>query len=123
MPRAAVKAVEAVDVHADQGDVFDLDALAREANQVPFEFRFGGEVYTCPGELDIRVVSALGAGDLEGALQRMLGDDQWQRMLASPQVLTAPMLLGVLREYSEHSGVELPNLSASTGSSGSTARR
>jgi hypothetical protein len=104
-------------------DVFDLDALAHEANGEPFRFRFGGEDYELPPHMDIRAVAAMSAGRLDDALRMLLGDAQWTRLQASPEVFDQHKLLALFNAYGAHSGMTPGESSASTGSSASTPNR
>jgi hypothetical protein len=103
-------------------EVFDLDAVAREAAGEPFRFRFGGEDYELPSHVDIRAIAKLSIGQFYEALQLMLGDEQWQRMLAADAVFDDQTLRSLMEAYAAHSGTELGESSASTGSSRSTVR-
>jgi hypothetical protein len=87
--------------------VFDLDAVANEANAEPFKFTFGGQRYEMPGTVDIRVVTSLTAGDLEAALRLLLGDEQWAKIQASPAVLDHVKFQSLLAAYMEHTGMTL----------------
>jgi hypothetical protein len=104
-------------------DLFDLDALAAEADgKEPFRFQFGGEAYELPSELDIRGTAALSSGRVYEGLQMLLGDEQWQRMQDADAVLTDRMLGALFEAYAEHAGLSLGESSASTDSSRSTVR-
>lgn len=103
-------------------EVFDLDALASEG--VPFRYRFGGEDYEMPLDIDLPTVAKLDHGDAEGALKAILGDEQWARMVASPHVFGVKSLMALLDAYAKHLGLEnLGGLFASTDSSPNTAQR
>lgn len=89
---------------------FDVDALIAEQEGDPFTFTFGGELYTCVAEIDIRAVRALTTGDLDGAFEMLLGPEQRDRLMASPQVLSTRAFVAILQAYAKHSGITLPNL-------------
>jgi hypothetical protein len=65
---------------------FDLgaatDAAAAEADEKPFAFTFHGADYTVPPMTDwsISALRALAAGDLNGALGELLGEDAYGAM-------------------------------------------
>lgn len=99
---------------------FDLDALEHEANGEPFTFRFGGEVYSLPASPDLRAIASLEAQRLDDALLRLLGEEQYGRLMASPATFDAPTFETLLEAYREHLGVAPGNSSASTGSSVTT---
>lgn len=104
-------------------DLFDLDALAAEADgKEPFRFQFGGEAYELPAEMDIRGAAALASGRVYEGLQMVLGDEQWERMQAADTVLTDKMLQALFEKYAEYTGASLGESSASTVSSRSTVR-
>lgn len=89
-------------------EVFDLDAVAAEANGTePFRFTFGGEQYEMPAVVDIRVVAALTTGDVGAALRRLLGEDQWARMEASDAVFDQARFKALLEAYMAHGGSTL----------------
>jgi len=102
-------------------DVFDLDALAREATGEPFRFRFGGDEYELPASVDVRAVALLEKGQLYDFMRSLLGPDQWERMLASPARFDNRTFEALIGRYGDHLGMELGKSSGSTGSSGSTA--
>lgn len=102
------------------GDIFDLDALAAEVGQPEvFTFRFGGELFELPAVLDLRLAGAFAAG--QGArpdqtLAALLGEDQWQRMLAVPAPLSAQMTEALLERWAKHLGISLGESAGSPGS-------
>lgn len=106
-------------------DVLDLDALIREAEAADtrphFRFKFDGYEYDLGTNMDVRAVALMAAGDLDGAMRKMMGDAQWQRLLDSPKMLTTPAYIAILNGFAAYAGVDLPNLSGSTDSSTSTA--
>lgn len=95
---------------------FDLDAVAAEANGEPFEFTFGGDTYTLPPSVDLRVVGALTAGDVTDALRRLLGAEQWAKLDASDAVFTADQFKALFDAYLAHCGMTTGEAPASTGS-------
>ena len=110
------------------GDVFDLNALRREAAGEPFQFRLGDEVFALPAQMDQRVALLFSAADqdagkAEQAFRMLLGDDQWERLLDVPEVLTLDMLVGLMAAYGEHVGASLGESPASPNSSNRQARR
>lgn len=97
-------------------EVFDLDAVANEANGEPFRFRFGGEDYELPPSIDIRAVVAMQAGRLDEGLRALLTPAQWERVQASPSVLSGKVLLSLFEAYARHSGLTVGESSGSTSS-------
>lgn len=97
-------------------EVFDLDAIANEATGEPFRFRFGGEDYELPPNIDMRVVAAMQSGRLDDALRQMLNTEQWARIQASTAVLNSQVLLALFERYSKHSGLSVGESSGSTSS-------
>lgn len=96
---------------------FDLDVLIAEREAVPdFVIRFGGEDYTCPGEMDLRVLSLMTQGMVGPALQRMLGAEQMAQLNKAGGVLPARMMWGILDAYAKHSGIDVGEASASAAS-------
>jgi hypothetical protein len=107
------------------GDIFDLDALAAEDNPGPFTFRFGGELYELPPVLDLRLAGTFVDGG-QGArpdqtLAALLGEEQWQRLLANPAPFSVQMTEALLDRWAKHLGISLGEASGSAVSSGSTA--
>lgn len=95
---------------------FDLDAVASEATAEPFEFTFGGDKFTLPPSVDLRVIGSLTAGDVTDALRRLLGEDQYQRLDTNPAPFTAAQFTALLNAYLAHCGLDVGEVSASTGS-------
>jgi hypothetical protein len=95
---------------------FDLDAVAVESEAAPFEFTFGGEGYTLPATVDLVAAAALEGGKLYEGLRRLLGDSQWDLMLASSAVMDTPKLKALMEAYAAHIGLSLGESEASTGS-------
>ncbi len=110
------------------GDVFDLNALRREETGEPFRFRLGVEEFELPMQMDQRAALLFGASDrdigkAEQAFRLLIGESQWERLLAVPEVFTAEMLLGLLTAYGEHMGASVGESQASLPSSNRAARR
>lgn len=67
--------------------VFDLEAAAaaNEAEAVPFAFTFKGETYHVPPMTawPITALRALAAGNLDGALSELLGEDAYEALSAA----------------------------------------
>lgn len=96
-----------------EGEVYDLDALDREADGVAFVFRFDGEDYTLPPHLDIRAAAALEGGRLDDGLRILLGREQWQRLQDAEAVFDDRHLVNLLERYAGHIGVSLGESGAS----------
>ena len=92
---------------------FDLDAVAREAEGEPFSFTFGGEEYELPPQPDILGAAAATGGRLDVLLRRLLGDDQWNRLLDSPATFTNEHLQALMDAYGAHLGIDMGNSQAS----------
>lgn len=110
------------------GDVFDLDALRREAAGEPFRFSLGSEEFDLPVQMDQRAALLFAAADrdpgkAEQAFRMLLGVEQWERLLAVPEVVTFDMLVGLMAAYGEHVGISLGESPASSNSSNRAARR
>lgn len=95
---------------------FDLDAALGE----PFEFTFGGQTFTLPSDVDLATVEKLQAGETVAALQALMGDEQYARIEALPQVFGARAFAAVMDAYFQHLGIRQGESSASTDSSKST---
>lgn len=103
-------------------DVFDLDALAAEADSTPFRFKFGGEEFEIP-PMDI-TWAAIDGSQLSHVdmFKLLVGDEQWARITASKARLTEPLFVALLDKWMAHYGVTLGESRASRRSSKSTAR-
>jgi hypothetical protein len=86
---------------------FNLDAVESEGKAKPFEFTFGGEGYSLPAQVDLLAAAALEGGKLYEGLHRLLGDGQWDRLLASSAVLDNDKLKALMEAYAEHVGLSL----------------
>lgn len=94
--------------------MYKVEALAREADETPWEFEFAGDVYRLPSQPDARVFAAIDGNRFDQALGLLLGDDQWTRMQQSQAVFTMAALEGLLRAYFSELGIELEKSAAST---------
>lgn len=94
----------------------NLDAIANEVKGTPFTFTFDGELYTLPPSVDFVAAAALASGDYYGGLHRLLGEKQWSRLVASPQVFSQAQFNALLTAYRDHLGIALGESPASTGS-------
>jgi hypothetical protein len=104
-------------------DPFDLDAFIAESEGEPFTFVFGGDTYEMAPRMDIRAIAAMSAGRLDDALSMLLGAEQWERLQKVDAVFDSAAMSALFGKYAEHSGLDVPNSSGSTGSSSSTAGR
>jgi len=72
---------------------FDLDAAAEaasdEALAVPFAFTWHGKSYSLPPQAQwpMKVVRSLAAGDLNGAMSELLGDEGYDELCESGMTL------------------------------------
>lgn len=114
-----------LDVHgaALDDDVFDVDALMAERDDRPFRFRWAGETWQFPPRMDVRVVQAVDQGDVLGALEMLLGPEQWQQLVDVPEVLDAVTLKVVIDRYVEKQGLSVPNSARPSRSSPSVRGR
>ena len=102
------------------GKPYHVDAVLREADGDAWPFEFGGETYTLPSDFDMRAAVALQANRIEDALRIMLGEEQWDRLCASPYVFGAKQLDDIMSAYTEALGIDVGESQASSGSSSST---
>ena len=93
---------------------FDLDAAAdaavTDAEAAPFAFTFKGESYTVPPSTDwpISALRKISAGDLDGAMPVLLGEDAYERLSAAG--LKVGDLSVLFEAIAQHSGMtDLPN--------------
>jgi hypothetical protein len=100
--------------------VYKVDAVSREATGKPWEFEFDGERYELPNDFDMRAASMLTDGDMRGALEMLLGTDQWHRLNASPKVFGIRALGELLQAWCRDIGVDLGEFTASPPSSKKT---
>ena len=90
-----------------QQQPYVLEAIQREADPNPWPFVFDGETYYLPSDWDIRAMAAFTGGRLDDAFLILLGDEQWQRMQASPRIFGAAQLEALMTSYSQAIGVDL----------------
>jgi len=100
---------------------FNLDAVVSESEALPFEFTFGGEDYVLPAQVDLLAAASLEGGKLYEGLRRMLGDAQWDRLVAAKSVMDDVKLKALMEAYAAHVGLSLGESEGSTVSSKSTA--
>lgn len=99
--------------------VFDLDAVAAEATSEPFAFQHGGRTWTLPHlqDSDARWMLREGnPGDQESMremIQAGLGD-QYPEFMKVP--LSMRQVEHLFRAWTEHSGVDVGESGASSGS-------
>lgn len=96
--------------------MFDLDAVTNEVEGIPFDFTFGGEKYQLPPKVDFFAAVAFAEGDRITGMRRLLGDEQWDRMVASDATFDETRLGALLEAYRAHLGVGLGESGASTDS-------
>ncbi len=99
---------------AGPAEVFDLDAAAeaaaREATREPMTFTFHGESYTIPNQADWPMVTvrAFAAGELDSALESLIGEADLNRLTNAGITLGELTLL--FEEAAKRAGVgNLPN--------------
>lgn len=125
-PQPPMEVLAPEDEPTDDGaEVFDLDAFEGDARdrKPPFLFRFGGEDYELPGNPSILAVMDIESGRLEAGLRKLLGPEQFARMVATDAVMDEPRLTALLVRWQRHLGLAPGNSKASPGSSRTTARR
>lgn len=87
----------------------DLDALAREATDVPepFTFRLHGHVFSiAPGsDADFRVLDQINQDKIAEAVRLLLGEDQYSKFTEKP--VSMRTLKALLNGWSAHKGVSL----------------
>ena len=92
---------------AQRGDApFDLDAARaarREAAGEGFRFKWGKKVYECPPakEWPMTVTALLSEGELNGALESILGSKQYESFMKNePSMGDVEDLMGALAKFS-----------------------
>jgi hypothetical protein len=105
----------------------DLDAAYAEIRKQPYDFQFAGRSWSLPhlSDLDYRLMNriesytTLTTTELEGLFNEILGDqaEQWGQTK-----VPTPVLYMVFERWIKHSGGELGEEPASSGSSGSTGK-
>jgi hypothetical protein len=105
---------------------FDLNAARDETandKRVPFDFDFDGTNYTLPIEVDVRIFARAPETSLAELFRQLLGEEQWQKIDASPSMLTNDMLVKLFDSYTRHqTGATVGESAASANSLKSTAR-
>jgi hypothetical protein len=105
---------------------FDLDAVEREASGKEYHFTLGGNDFVMPalGRLDRKAIKRLGklaaSGEIDNlefideTLALALGPDQFAKFDELP--LSQAGVQALFEDWSTHSGVDVPESSASTDS-------
>ena len=101
---------------------FDLDAVIAEATGAPYEFTFGGEIFTLPPDADVFAVQKMAKGEVGDALVMMLGAEQYARMESLPQLFGVKAFEALMTNYMSYIGSTVGESLASTDSSPSTER-
>lgn len=102
---------------------FNLDAVEVEASGKPFVFTFGGEKYTIDAPPDVQGAAMLERGEVSAAMERLLGEEQWARIIASDEVLDGNRFAALFEAMGDHFGVDAGKSSGSSRSSKNTAGR
>jgi hypothetical protein len=97
--------------------VYKVEAVEREGSGEPWKFDFDGDRYSLPSDFDMRAAAKLTNGDLHGALEMLLGAEQWNRLQASPKIFSLEQLGKLLQSWATDIGVDLGELTASPPSS------
>lgn len=93
---------------------FNLDAVAIENGHEPFIFIFGGDEYTFPAQIDIRVAIALDEDRYGDALRGLLGEAQWAKLSACAEVLDPTRFAKLVEAYTAHLGTTVGESVASS---------
>lgn len=87
-------------------EVFDLDALAVEAEDEPFRFTFKGYEYEMPlaSQMDFRDQLSLEDATAGESLEIIMGTDQYERLIDAP--ITAGLMEVLLNRWLDAQGLE-----------------
>jgi hypothetical protein len=103
---------------------FDLDALEAEANEEPFTFRLGGDVFTlaAPEDADWQVIDELSETNagLRAFIQELMSAEDWEKF--SSHKLSSKKLTALLDACNQHYGAT-PGKSRTSGRSSRSTRR
>jgi hypothetical protein len=105
--------------------VFSVTKVLDEAEpKVDFFFEFYGEEYTLPARPDLVAASLLSSENSFGeGFERLMGQEQWARLIDQPEVFSPDALQAVMEAYKEHIGEDLGESRASTRSSKTTGKK
>lgn len=86
----------------------DLDALVAETNdsKEPFQFIFGGDTFELPPHADLLAIGKFERGDVIGAMEDLLGGDQFARLKGSGKAFDTRYLQALLNAYGAHVGAD-----------------
>lgn len=103
---------------------FDLDKIIAEREpKQPFRFVFGGDEYSLPPNPDLTAMALLtDPTTTRQGLAKLLGEEQWERLVSSEAILDVPALNALLEAYQDHVG-DLGESKASARSSKATAKK
>lgn len=104
-------------------EIFDANALIVESDRKPFRFQFGGETFELPPKVDMLAASRMRKGDLDGALRKMLGEEQYERLDDLEEVFDEDVFEGVMDAWARHVGISPGKSRGSGGSSRNTGQR
>lgn len=99
----------------------DLDAIVDDGD--PYEFTFGGEVYSLPADPDLKFLEYLAEGAFQAALWVVLGEAQYQRLDASSASLTTKRAKALFDDYTKSLGIDPGKSGGPPKSSKRTGRR
>lgn len=100
--------------------VYKVEAVEREATESPWEFEFDGDIYSLPNDFDWRAAAKLTAGDMHGALEMLLGPEQWVKINESPKIFGLTALGELIQAWCADIGVDLGEFQASPPASSKT---
>lgn len=102
----------------------DLDAIESEANETPFTFRAGGDVFTAisPDDADWQATADTDSpGGLRAFVRELLGEDDYERFIE--KTITNKQLGELVKACQKHYGVSVGESKASPRSSQRKRRR
>lgn len=92
---------------APTDEVFDLDAIKPRDRKEPFQFRFGGEVFTTRDPMEFNIVAMRGVmEDPAENLAAMLGEEEWNRLENLDAVFTLEHADAMATAYFKHHGID-----------------
>jgi hypothetical protein len=103
----------------------DLDAILEGEQGFPFTFTLGGQDWTLPPQMDMKALILMGRQegdpDIYGAMEILMGSDQFARFLRATGRLTSQRFEALMKAYARHQGADdMGESLASTSSSPDT---
>lgn len=124
MPAQAARRPKVITEAGEEVVHFDLDAVENEANETPFTFRVGGEIFSAisPDEADWQAAADIDSpGGLRGFMRELLGEKDYERFCELD--VSNKQLGELIKACQKHYGISTGESQASPRSSRNKRKR